>query len=204
MNKIILSLVLFLVSSNISLAKVVKQKKISNYQSVHNKMKRMVRQQSIAILDKNGNYIGWKRELNYDYFPSVKFIRNAYKPTKCKASYYDYPFNGRKTANGEIFYSRKFLTAASPYLPLPSIVKVTNIKTGVSRIIKINDRGPYIHHDFIKRDKNYHRCLDLSAKAFKELNNGSLKSGLLDVKIEYLSLHTAIYQDLVFLNEIED
>ena len=192
---------LILLISNLAIAKEIKK---SNYKQVNLNMKSFVRQHSIAIHNKNGNYLGWKRELNYDYFPSVKFIRNAYKPTKCKASYYDYPFNGRKTANGEIFYSRKFLTAASPYLPLPSLVKVTNIKTGVSSIIKINDRGPFINFEFVKRDKNYHRCLDLSAKAFKELNNGSLKEGIIDIKIEYLALHTAVYQSLVGLSEIED
>ncbi len=58
------------------------------------------------------------------------------------ASWYGDAFHGRRTANGEIF-DKGSISAAHPTLPLPSYVRVTNLKNGRSLIVRVNDRGPY-------------------------------------------------------------
>ena len=64
------------------------------------------------------------------------------------ASYYAAKFDGRKTANGEIFSNKK-LTAAHRTLPFGTIVKVTNVKNNKSVVVRINDRGPYAKNRII-------------------------------------------------------
>lgn len=58
------------------------------------------------------------------------------------ASWYGDAFHGRRTANGEIF-DKGSISAAHPTLPLPSYVRVTNLKNGRSIMVRVNDRGPY-------------------------------------------------------------
>ena len=57
------------------------------------------------------------------------------------ASWYGVPFHGRRTANGEIF-NRHAMTAAHPFLPLGTDLEVTNLKTGRSVTLRVNDRFP--------------------------------------------------------------
>ncbi|QDP85860.1 septal ring lytic transglycosylase RlpA family protein [Chryseobacterium sp. SNU WT5] len=76
------------------------------------------------------------------------------------ASFYHDKFNGRKTASGEIFSNAK-LTAANRTLPFGTMVKVTNLRTGKSVIVEINDRGPF----------HSSRALDLTKAAFKAIGN---------------------------------
>jgi rare lipoprotein A len=59
------------------------------------------------------------------------------------SSWYGPRFHGRLTANGET-YDMHGPTAAHPTLPLGSLVRVVNLQNGKSRVIRINDRGPYI------------------------------------------------------------
>src|SRR5258707_5447368 len=58
------------------------------------------------------------------------------------ASWYGPGFNGRKTANGEIFDSEA-LTPAHPHLPFGSLVPVVNPHNGKFELVRINDRGPH-------------------------------------------------------------
>ena len=58
-----------------------------------------------------------------------------------KASWYGRPFHGRSTANGER-YNMYQLTAAHRQLPMGTWVKVTNLRTGRSVLVRVNDRGP--------------------------------------------------------------
>lgn len=74
------------------------------------------------------------------------------------ASWYGTKFHGQLTASGEP-YSMYAMTAASPTLPIPCFIRVTNLKNHRSVIVKVNDRGPFLHH----------RILDLSYVAAKEL-----------------------------------
>jgi rare lipoprotein A len=60
------------------------------------------------------------------------------------ASWYGDPFHGRATANGEI-YDMNAMTAAHKTLPLPTMVRVTNLENGRSIVVRVNDRGPFVH-----------------------------------------------------------
>ena len=59
------------------------------------------------------------------------------------ASYYSSFFDGRKTANGEIFRNRK-MTAAHLTLPMGTWLEVTSRATGRTLRLRVNDRGPYV------------------------------------------------------------
>lgn len=74
------------------------------------------------------------------------------------ASWYGGAFHNRLTANGER-YDENELTAAHQTLPLPSVVRVTNLDNGRSLILRVNDRGPFVGA----------RILDVSKKAAKLL-----------------------------------
>lgn len=89
------------------------------------------------------------------------------------ASWYGANFHGRLTANGEV-YDMYHLSAAHPTFPLPSYARVTNRKTGSSVVVRVNDRGPYMHD----------RVLDVSSKAAEML--GFQNAGVADVKVEYV------------------
>jgi rare lipoprotein A len=68
------------------------------------------------------------------------------------ASWYGPPYHNRKAANGEIF-DMNALTAAHRTLPLNSIVRVTNLKTDHSTIVRITDRGPFVTNRIIDLSK---------------------------------------------------
>src|SRR5258705_12677771 len=89
------------------------------------------------------------------------------------ASFYSNSFNGKKTANGEI-YSHKKMTAACNVLPLGTWIKVTNLRNGKSVVVKTNDRL----HARMKR------VVDLSRDAADKL--GYVKSGLTRVRVEVI------------------
>jgi rare lipoprotein A len=90
-----------------------------------------------------------------------------------KASFYGSEFNGRKTANGEI-YDETALTAAHRTLPFGTVLRVTNLRNGLSVIVRINDRGPF-HPD---------RVIDLSKNAAEEID--LIKYGITDIEAEIL------------------
>ena len=89
------------------------------------------------------------------------------------ASFYSNSFNGRKTANGEI-YSHKKMTAACNVLPLGTWIKVTNLRNGKTVVVKTNDRL----HSKMKR------VVDLSREAADKLDY--VKSGLTRVRVEVI------------------
>ena len=88
------------------------------------------------------------------------------------ASWYGPKFHGKLTANGEI-YNQYALTAAHKTLPLPSAVKVTNLKNKKSIVLRINDRGPFVND----------RIIDLSSKAADILDLKREGTGLVRVQI---------------------
>lgn len=79
------------------------------------------------------------------------------------ASWYGEDFHSLKTANGEN-YDMNTLTAAHRTLPLPSIVKVTNLENGRSLVLRINDRGPYAKNRIIDVSKRAAQLLGFQAK----------------------------------------
>ncbi len=64
------------------------------------------------------------------------------------ASWYGRKFHGQKTAIGES-YDMFAMTAAHPTLPLPSYARVTNLDTRKSVVVRVNDRGPFLHERII-------------------------------------------------------
>ncbi len=86
------------------------------------------------------------------------------------ASWYGPNFHGKKTASGET-YNMYEMTAAHKSLPLGTYVRVKNLETGKSVIVKINDRGPFVPG----------RVIDLSFSAAKEL--GVVAKGTAKVKL---------------------
>ncbi len=108
------------------------------------------------------------------YYPS-------YDPTYDRigqASWYGPGFHGKYTANGERF-DQNDLTAAHPTLPMPSLVRVTNLESGKSVILRINDRGPF---------KN-NRIIDLSKKSAQTLGVHSLAR----VRVQFLKEESERY-----------
>jgi rare lipoprotein A len=87
------------------------------------------------------------------------------------ASWYGKKFHGQKTASGET-YDMFAMTAAHPTLPIPSYAKVTNLKTGKSVVVRVNDRGPF-HPD---------RIIDLSYAAASRIGLAAPGSGLVEVE----------------------
>ena len=88
-----------------------------------------------------------------------------------KASYYSKSWSGRKTANGERLHHDS-LTCAHKTYPFGTLLKVTNPANGLSVIVKVTDRGPYVKG----------RVVDLSVRAAKEL--GILSQGIAPVIVE--------------------
>lgn len=74
------------------------------------------------------------------------------------ASWYGKDFHGKPTANGER-YNMYDLTAAHPTLPLPTYVRVTNLKNGKSLVVRVNDRGPFLRGRLI--DLSYRSAVAL-------------------------------------------
>jgi rare lipoprotein A len=75
------------------------------------------------------------------------------------ASWYGAPYHNRRGSNGEV-YDMNAMTAAHLTLPLGSIVRVTNVRTGRSALVRITDRGPFVPG----------RIVDLSLAAAKTLD----------------------------------
>lgn len=87
------------------------------------------------------------------------------------ASWYGTKFHGRRTSSGET-YDMYAMTAAHKNLPLPTYVKVTNLKNGKHIIVKVNDRGPF--HE--------NRIIDLSYTAAIKLDIVKNGTGLVEVQ----------------------
>lgn len=87
------------------------------------------------------------------------------------ASWYGRKFHGQKTSTGEIYDMYK-MTAAHPTLPLPSYARVTNVISGKTVVVRVNDRGPFLHE----------RIIDLSYAAAHKLGIAQNGSGLVEVE----------------------
>lgn len=90
------------------------------------------------------------------------------------ASWYGPNFHGKMTANGET-YDQMDLTAAHRTLPMPSLVRVTNLDNGRSLVVRVNDRGPFAKS----------RIIDLSKRSAELL--GFQSKGTARVRVEVLA-----------------
>ncbi|UOG92896.1 MAG: septal ring lytic transglycosylase RlpA family protein [Candidatus Thiothrix sulfatifontis] len=88
-----------------------------------------------------------------------------------KASYYGTQYHGRPTASGET-YDMYAMTAAHPNLPFGTLIRVTNLQTGQSVTVRVNDRGPF----------KPGRIVDVSQAAAEQL--GLLLNGTADVQLD--------------------
>jgi rare lipoprotein A len=102
------------------------------------------------------------------YYPAVDYNYDA----TGTASWYGEQFEGRLTANGEIFDLNQ-LTAAHTTLPMPSIVQVTNLENGRSLQLRVNDRGPFADG----------RLIDVSRRAAQLLGFETRGTTLVRVKV---------------------
>ena len=93
----------------------------------------------------------------------------GYKETGI-ASWYGTKFHGRKTSNGEV-YDMYAMTAAHKTLPIPSYVRVKNVKNKRSVVLRVNDRGPF----------HQNRIIDLSYAAAVQLGIQKIGTGLVEV-----------------------
>lgn len=89
------------------------------------------------------------------------------------SSWYGPDFHNGITANGEL-YDMHGLTAAHRTLPLPSIVRVTNLQNGRSLVLRVNDRGPFVNN----------RVIDVSMRAAQLL--GFKEQGTTQVQVEIM------------------
>ena len=89
------------------------------------------------------------------------------------ASWYGPKFDGKLTANGEVF-DQYAVTAAHRTLPIPSLVKVTNLENNRNIVLRINDRGPFVGD----------RIIDLSYKSAQML--GIIEKGTGKVRVEII------------------
>ena len=89
------------------------------------------------------------------------------------ASWYGPPYHNRRGSNGEI-YNMHAMTAAHRTLPLGSVVRITNLKTGHAAVVRITDRGPFIRG----------RIVDLSLAAARKLDIYS--AGVAQVRLEVM------------------
>ncbi len=104
------------------------------------------------------------------YCPTIPYIGQTFEGT---ASWYGPNFHGNQTSNGE-YYDMHAATAAHKTLPINTLLKVTNLETGASTIVRVNDRGPFV--------KN--RIIDLSRQAAVDI--GMIKKGTAPVRLEVI------------------
>jgi rare lipoprotein A len=107
--------------------------------------------------------------------PEVEISRNK-EPVQIEtgiASWYGAPYHNRRGSNGEV-YDMNAMTAAHRTLPLGSIVRVTNLDSHKSAVVRITDRGPFIEG----------RIIDLSQAAAKQI--GLVQRGTGRVRLEVL------------------
>jgi rare lipoprotein A (peptidoglycan hydrolase) len=112
--------------------------------------------------------------------PQVKLNGRTYGPAanpmyraEGVASWYGPDFHGGRTANGER-YDMNGISAAHRTMPLPSYARVTNLDNGRSIIVRVNNRGPYVHD----------RIVDLSVGTAKALD--FYRRGTAHVRVEYV------------------
>jgi rare lipoprotein A len=96
-----------------------------------------------------------------------------------RASWYGPPYNHHKGANGQV-YDQEAMTAAHRTLPMNSLLRVTNLQTGQSAIMRVTDRGPFVPD----------RVLDLSLASARAV--GVYRPGTAQVRIDVYETPTPI------------
>lgn len=145
--------------------------------------------QAAAIKGQGGVY---KVGNPYKIFGTTYYPEENYSYSEVGiASWYGADFHNKRTANGEK-YDMNTLTAAHRTLPLPSIVKVTNLENGRSLVLRVNDRGPYA--------KN--RIIDISKRGAQLL--GYQVQGTAKVRVEVLEKESKALKAALLGEKVED
>lgn len=110
------------------------------------------------------------------YYPTLAHIDDTFTGV---ASWYGPDFHAKKTSNGEI-YNMYAMTAAHKTLPMNTVIRVDNLENGLSAIVRINDRGPFVKQ----------RIIDLSNVAAHKID--MVKKGTAKVKITILGFNGKI------------
>ena len=105
------------------------------------------------------------------------------------ASWYGKKFHGQRTSSGET-YDMYAMTAAHPTLPIPSYARVTNLANNKSVVVRINDRGPFLHD----------RIMDLSYTAAHKL--GIIGNGSSEVEVVSIAPDAAISAPIAIANPV--
>ncbi|WP_231712487.1 septal ring lytic transglycosylase RlpA family protein [Vineibacter terrae] len=113
------------------------------------------------------------------YYPAENW---SYAETG-QASWYGPGFHGNSTANGEP-YNQNLPSAAHRTLPMPSIVRVTNLDNGRVAVVRINDRGPFARE----------RIIDLSKAAAEQLD--MTRAGTAAVRVELMERESRVVKDV--------
>ena len=95
------------------------------------------------------------------------------------ASWYGKKFHGQRTSVGDV-YDMYAMTAAHPTLPIPSYARVTNLANKKSVVVRVNDRGPFLHD----------RVIDLSYAAAHKL--GIIGDGSAEVEVESIPVNVSV------------
>ena len=172
----ILSLVLILIINNCANTRVV----VEGVKTVIKDDKKEVIKKKETTTTKGHYKVGQPYIIN-----NIKYIPRlvSYYDENGIASWYGPKFNKKLTANGEIF-NQDEVSAAHKTLPLPSIVKVTNLSTNKYLFIRVNDRGPFVNDRIIDLSKQAAIELNIFLKGTEKVNVKLLDSGphLLDSK----------------------
>ncbi len=137
------------------------------------------------VLEKNSalktqqRYVGHFKIGNPYKIFGVSYVPQNYESFEEEgtASWYGSEFHGKKTANGEI-YNLDDITAAHPTLPLPSLIKITNLQNNKTATVRVNDRGPFAKNRIIDVSEKTAEILDFKHK------------GTTKVKIQFLRNET--------------
>lgn len=122
------------------------------------------------------------------YHPQMVRVGDTFEGN---ASWYGPDFHGKLTSNGET-YNMYDMTAAHKTLPMNTIVKVTNKRNGLTTVVRINDRGPFVAT----------RIIDLSKSAAKEIE--MLGAGTALVSIEVLGFEVKGKKSIPTPQELHD
>lgn len=120
------------------------------------------------------------------YTPSFVSVGDKFRG---HASWYGPAFHGKLTCNGET-YDMQDMTAAHKTLPMHTIVKVTNKLNGLTTVVRINDRGPFIGT----------RIIDLSKKAAKKID--MIGTGTAPVLLEIIGVDSTLDNNKKILKKI--
>ncbi len=120
------------------------------------------------------------------YHPTAVNVGDEFRG---RASWYGPQFHGKLTSSGEK-YDMYGMTAAHKTLPMNTMLKVTNLNNGLSVVVRINDRGPFVKS----------RILDLSKAAAKEI--GLIRDGTAPIKFEVIGFKKDSFKKLSLKSKV--